>query len=233
MKYKTSGIAVVDIRGKLGGNSFGRNAYGNVLQVKTSRVGNHSTNSQHKYRGLLSIYSAKWRTLSQLERDQWLSAAHTYPFPSAFLGGSVKHTGKTLYVRCNVNLRIFQRPTITSPLPVVTPPTLLSCSVTDSTSVNLTIYFDFVSSLGSVNDWKLLVQCSRDISAGNNVRRNVKIIEAFRSILQANNVSFGDSYFDTYGSHPRIGSKVFFRLSLVHKDSGQSAFVTEIPILVT
>lgn len=96
------GQGVADLRGKVGGSVFSRNASGAYLREKVSPV-NPLSPKQIAIRSLLSDNSKLWASLTSVQREAWEALARAYPRTDVF-GNSVSLTGIAQFQACNLVL---------------------------------------------------------------------------------------------------------------------------------
>jgi hypothetical protein len=100
-KIKYSAL-VSEMRNKLNGSVLSKNRYGNYIRNKVTPV-NPQTSYQLQQRANLSALSSGWRTLTQSQRDGWISAAKSASKTDIF-GDSKTLSGQAYYVSLNLNL---------------------------------------------------------------------------------------------------------------------------------
>lgn len=94
------GQTVNDARGKLGGTVFSKNGSGAYTRRKVTPV-NRNTLAQSTVRASLGTLSQQWSgSLSQAQRDAWISYAKTYPRLDVF-GASITISGLNMFISLN------------------------------------------------------------------------------------------------------------------------------------
>ena len=96
------GMMMTDARGKLGGQVFSKNRSGAYVRTKVT-PSNARSARQTFIRATLSRISANWSTLTKEQREGFNSAVEQWQSTNIF-GDVVKPTGKTLFVKLNINL---------------------------------------------------------------------------------------------------------------------------------
>lgn len=105
---------VNDIRGSVGGVTFGRNSAGMFARAKVTPV-NPDTPRQVDIRAKFGIATIAWRsTLNQTQRDQWNLLGTTTFFKNA-LGDDYNPSGIQLFIRSSVLLLLSGNPIVTTP----------------------------------------------------------------------------------------------------------------------
>ena len=101
MKIKFGSI-VTDGRGKLGGHVYSKNRGGNYIRTNIIPI-NPQTPTQMAARGNFGSISSAWKSLTDLQREQWRSFAVSNKYQDLF-GDSKELTGNSAFVRSNMNL---------------------------------------------------------------------------------------------------------------------------------
>ena len=98
---RTSAL-ISDIAGKVGGVVFQRGANG--LFVRALKIAkDRKTPAQIKARLNLAVYSNKWKSLTDEQRQSWTDAIQFFPYRNR-LGETSFYTGFQLYMKTNLNL---------------------------------------------------------------------------------------------------------------------------------
>lgn len=126
------GAIITDMKGKIGGTIFKGTKSGPAIQNKqTSTAGARSSGKLSKAdagrvitpQKNMSLLSSAWRSLSDMQRAAWITAAPSFPFINKF-GESYTGSGFQLYMQCNCNLLAIGEPSISAP---PTPEELENC----------------------------------------------------------------------------------------------------------
>jgi len=137
------GGGIIQLSGKIAGNVFARNRYGNTVRALTKPV-NPNTALQQVVRGLVASLSTIWSlTLTAAQRTSWGLYGDSVDMKNR-LGETVNLTGFNHFVRTNVPLlqaggvRVDPGPVVFE-LPTKDP--LMTCAISEATQV-VTIVFD-------------------------------------------------------------------------------------------
>ena len=93
---------VSDVRGIVGGNIFSRGANGSYVKSFTKPV-NKNTQIQQTTRNNLAVYSAKWRQLTDGDRQAWIDATSQQKYSNR-VGTASTYTGFQLFMKTNLIL---------------------------------------------------------------------------------------------------------------------------------
>lgn len=93
---------VSDVRGKVGGTVFARNANGSYIRTLMKPV-NKLTALQQIKRNNLAIYANSWRELTDANRGEWNDQISNYPYYNR-VGIKSYYTGFQLYMKLNLIL---------------------------------------------------------------------------------------------------------------------------------
>lgn len=207
---------VADIRNKIAGSVFSKNRYGPYIRTKVTPV-NPSTTAQQTVRNRLATNSQAWRSLTQAQRDSWISAAPNFPFTDIF-GNAKILSGQALYVKLNNNLAITgTAPIATAPAPIAVP--ALDSIVGDVVSTTA-ISFEYAPTPVPA-DFALIVVATPSVSPGKafvkNLFRNVTAIAAAAASPQ----NLFSAYVAVHGI-PVLGQKVFIKAFYISTTTGQA-----------
>lgn len=159
MKFSSQIIAAGS--GSIGGCTFSRNRFGQYVRRRAVPVNPGST-QQTIMTAQLTALVARWKIITQSQRDGWTNYALNTPRTDA-LGNTIILTGQQMFIACNAP-RIQAGFTIIDVQPVVfgvailTPPTLTSLIA--STGV-LTYGFNNTDGWATATNGALLVYISR------------------------------------------------------------------------
>lgn len=113
--YKPGPI-VSDIRGSIGGTTFGRNRAGLFARRRVSPT-NPNTPLQQEIRSQFAVSTNNWRTLlTQAQRDGWNDLGTTTIFKNA-IGEDYNPSGIQLYVRTSMMQQVTDQPLVTTAPP--------------------------------------------------------------------------------------------------------------------
>lgn len=108
---KFSGIAVVDMRNKLGGTVFTKTKAGAAVRNKVTPVNRRSV-AQQTIRALFTSFTQAFRNLTPTQINGWNDLANTAFKTTNIFGDIVAKSGINLYVQLNINLRKTDNATI-------------------------------------------------------------------------------------------------------------------------
>lgn len=217
MKIKWSGIAITDGRGKAGGSVASRNTFGAYIRNKVTPV-NVDTVAQQTVRAFFLLVSETWRTLTQVQRDAWITAAPDWAENDIF-ADSVAPTGFSLYMRLNLNLVNIGFAQITVPPAQIEVASLETLSL-DADTGGGTMTATFTATPVPA-DQVLVFQSTAGQSAGKQfVKSEYRKIDNIAT-GEASPQEVGPAYESVFGILPAVGSKVFIQGYFVDSLSGQ------------
>ena len=218
-KIKFSGVAVVDMRGKLNGSVMSKNRAGAYVRTKVTPV-NPNTLSQQQARASLTDRSQSWRGLTQAQRDAWNAAVQDFQRTDIF-GDLRVPTGKNLYTLLNINLLNAGQSAISVPPSPAAVPAIFNTGVT--ISVGAPTYE--VAYGGAGASVRVLVWATAAQSPGKNfVKSEYRLIGDFAGNA-ASPYDFEADYLAKFGA-PAVGSKVFVGLQPVNIATGQAGIMS-------
>jgi len=91
------GAIVTDMRGKLGGHVMQGNGFSNSMRTGYSGKGGMSTINQ-VFKDIVPIINNDWRSLSQIQKNNWQILANKHPIPNV-LGDQIVLSGQNLHRR--------------------------------------------------------------------------------------------------------------------------------------
>ena len=209
------GAIVTNISGKVGGQTFGIGKSGQYLKNTGSYI-NARTVKRTGSNTLLASITAKWRTLTQAQRDSWDAATVNFPYVNR-LGNTEYYSGFNLFTKFSVNLALIGLGINNNP-PPVTPVTVPN----DFTMVPTTSTFPIAAQDVSTSNL-YLIYCAPPASQGQskNKKQLRLIYTAVAGELQ-NVLDIFDEYVAIFGE-PLGGSKIFLELKVINKDTGIAA----------
>lgn len=219
-KIKYSAL-VSDMRGKLNGSVMSKNHYGSYMRNKVT-PSNPQTIEQVKQRGRLAQFSSEWRGLSETERQAWRGAVGSWERTNIF-GDVIKPTGNILYNRVNLNIATVGGTKLTTPnapVGIVTPADLEISQ--DTATSKFDVNYD---DNGAGSDDVLIIEATENVSPGvYNVSNKYRIL-ATEDTVDGSTIDLSTIYSDSFGD-PVVGQKIYVRLSLGNKKTGErSQFV--------
>jgi len=93
---------VTDARGLVGGTVFSRGANGSYIRGFSKGV-NKNTSIQQIKRNNLAFYAARWRQLTDEDRNAWITGAPSAPYHNR-LGETCFYTGFQYFMKTNLVL---------------------------------------------------------------------------------------------------------------------------------
>lgn len=209
---------VADMRNKLAGTVFSKNRYGAYTRTKVTPV-NPSTAAQQEVRARFGAQAQAWRTLTESERQSWITAAPTSPVNDIFGNANIL-TGSAYCSQVNLNLAAINEAAIT------TAPVQVALPVIDGFSIapeaGAPNFFLFSNTLVVPAGFKAIVQATGNYSPGiyfvQNKYRQIAVIDAGNAIEGANLMYEWQFVFGLLVA----GLKVSARIFLVSDTSGQT-----------
>lgn len=113
MKYKFGSI-ITDGSGKLGGQVFSRNHYGNFVKNKVSPI-QPNTVSQLNLRSIMASVTSAWESLTDSQRFEWSKFSESYPQKDRF-GHTFYLSGFNFFRKINMVRLTQSMPLLSSPL---------------------------------------------------------------------------------------------------------------------
>ena len=199
------GTIVTALKGNVGGQTFQNGNISKVLRNKGYRAGSSSVARNNAVRNIVS-QSARWRTLTDLQRAGWYSVRSFWPFTDKY-GNSYLGSGYQVFVAWNSALEemgyaVLDLPDTSQGTATVSPDT---CQY--AIGVGLSVSWD--STIGA--PMTLQIFASPPMSPGRN-NNNAK----FRLIGNADpaadtSITFATEYDDIFGTPPE-GSKIVVKV---------------------
>lgn len=224
MKIKYSAL-VSDARGKLNGSVASKNRYGSYLRNKITPVNPQST-AQMEARQRFGALSSMWKSLTQSQRNSWLSGVKAFPFTDIF--GDIKHlSGNSLFVKLNSNLeKIGSAPILSAPEAVgvsTLPAFEISATATGGTLSALSLDFEsFTLPAGEA----LVVYATPPQGAGKNfVKSEYRFIGS--ATVDEDSADILSIYADRFGTNAPANQKIFVRIALVNTTTGEQGVPLE------
>ena len=216
------GIGVADIRGSLAGTTFSSGTYGAYMRRKAVPT-NTKTTIQTERRAEFASLSAKWRGLTDSERETWISQAPAYTRANSF-GDNVPLTGQALFMRCNLNLLQVSAPQISVAIPPVSMTAVDAGGMTiDNTATD--VVFD---SVGATSATTAVIAYATDVFS-NGVKyvpkSKYRIVDIVPISTASADLDFSAGWQSQFGrtlSVSIVGSKVQGYLRTISITNGQS-----------
>lgn len=215
-KILTTAI-VADIRNKLNGSVFSKNKAGAYIRTKVTPV-NPQTVAQQNVRNVLSSNSQAWRGLTQSQRDGWSAAAPNFPYTDIF--GNIKQlSGMQLFVKLNNNLAVIGIARITNAPSPVALPSLTAVSVT---AAHGTPAVDVVFAPTPIAaNFEMVIETTPNVTAGKEFVKNLYRVVAVADAASTSPFDALSSFQALFGD-PVAGNKIFVRIKLISKLTGQA-----------
>ena len=211
------GMMMTDARGKLGGHVFTKAKSGATIRTKVTPL-NPKTSAQSEARSALGANSQAWRTLTEVQRLAWNSAAQEVSKTNAF-GDTYFPSGKNYFTAVNNNLRNVGVPPVSDPPALVEMPGLIAVEVDfDLLAEQLDI-----SPAWFGNDANNVLVCNATSgqSAGRyNFSGKYRKFNGYSLAGLPQNTVIYDDYVSKFGV-PSAGQKVSFEFYLVNELTGQ------------
>lgn len=219
---KLSSIGITNLSGKAGGSVFSRNRGGNYVKNFVVPV-NSSTSAQEQVRADFAYFSAKWRLLTEAQRESWRQAKIDFPRTNVF-GDTITLSGFNLYISLNQNLRTIGGTEISNaPAPAgVTPVDSISNLVfTGGATPVAGFKINFQALVGTTSSF--VVESTVGTSTGKkNLSNLFKIIETqVQGATTPATVNCLGSYTAKFGT-PQVGSKVGIRVKAINQTTGEA-----------
>lgn len=222
-KIKFSAL-VADVRGKVGGNVFSRNASGGYVRTYVSPV-NPSTIPQQFVRAIFAVLTAGWRALTSANRTAWFEATPFYPYQDK-LGETKTYTAQQLYMKLNQNLRTVGLPPIDVPATPAVFPAITAQSVAVDSSSNTFILdaaFDGVAT--TPVGFYTIVRATAPMSAGidapqRSLFKQIAVLEPSYATVA---VALSGEYLAVFGDVGNAGDGIYMELVLVSATTGEAA----------
>lgn len=231
------GSFVTDIRGSIGGTIYSRNANASYAKNFTKPT-NPDTTAQQVVRGIFSQIAQAWRSLTDSERESWITAAALSEFSyTNKVGENSFYTGSQLYMKLNGNLlqaNPTATPFTTAPSPISLTAIFLGAVVADSVGQSVEITINGGVNLPAGQEVK--VYSTGPVSAGVYRPKGsmFKLIGSFPTVAagQPNILATSSSYLAKFG--PLVaGNSVWFKLETYAPATGQTIPGVQEKVIVT
>lgn len=221
-----SGVAGVDLRGKLNGSVFSKNKGGAYVRTKVTPV-NPQTTSQQNARNRLSTNSQAWRDLTETQRQSWIDAAPNFPYTDIY-GNSKQLSGFQLYVKLNTNLALIGEAAITdAPSPVAIPQLELD-SVTADDSANTVI---IAGTTPVPADFAMVVMATPNVTPGRTFVKNLFRFISAEPAAATSPFDVSAEYTPIFGD-PVTGNKIFVKCFYISTITGQAGIPVQAQTIV-
>jgi len=187
--------------GSQAGKTSSHNRYGQYQRTRAIPV-NPSSTAQGTMRARLAAASASWRALTDLLRAGWEGLALQMSRSDA-LGQAYTLNGFGAFVSVNQNLANASLAAVTAAPSLVTPPSILTATLT-GTAATLSLAYT-VTPLGAGE--KLMVYASPQRSAGRSFEGDLRLVHV-SAAAAASPANIFSAYAARFGT-PVVGNKVF------------------------
>jgi hypothetical protein len=158
--------------GSFGGVTSSRNRYGQYVRTRAIPV-QPNTPAQGTQRALMSASAATWRTLTDTQRAGWSDLAQSINRTDS-LGQSHTMTGFDCFCSVNMNLAQAGDANITAAPALVTPPTILTATITATAGTPALSIAYTPTPLGAGQ--RLFTYASPQRSAGRKFEKDMRLI---------------------------------------------------------
>lgn len=217
------GIVVTGLSGSQGGTVASKNRGGFYFRGKGAII-NHNTSRQHTSRQRFAIASARWATLTQLQRDSFITMAPTFTRIDVF-GDNRPLSGSQLYNKLNGNTqKINQSFVDVCPVPV-SPAAINMTAVTISIAgPSIEIALPAAVPAGYTGYLSLSPVLSAGIQFNKNNYKFVRLLVLADTAL----VDVTSEYEAIYGItwQGSLGSQIMAKLEIVENASGIPSSIT-------
>lgn len=221
-----SGVAGVDMRGKLNGSVFSKNRGGAYVRTKVTPV-NPETTAQQNARNRLSTNSQAWRDLTEAERQGWIDAAPNFPYSDIY-GFSKTLSGFQLYVKLNNNLALIGEAAITTAPSPVAIPQLELASVAADDSANTVI---ITGTTPVPADFAMVVEATPNVTPGKSFVKNLFRFINAEPAAATSPFDVSAEYTPVFGD-PVVGNKIFVRAFYISTITGQAGIPVQAQTIV-
>lgn len=209
------GALITDMRGKLGGQVYSKNRYGQFV-CNAYKPLNPQTTYQQQNRAYLANVVAAWKQLSESNRLSWNSAAMYLKGFNCF-GDSFSYTAYNCFVKCNLVYFTIYGSVLSSCPSLFTPAPVIQWHVTCITEQQL---FQIGISPYFAEDTYFFVYATRPLVAGRKPRKSDYRRILFTPTTNIDDSMFTNAYTTYFGGFPPIGSVVHFKLCVASSING-------------
>lgn len=221
-----SGVAGVDMRGKLNGSVFSKNKGGAYVRTKVTPV-NPQTTSQQNARNRLATNSQGWRDLTEAQRQGWIDAAPNFPYTDIY-GNSKQLSGFQLYVKLNTNLALIGEAAISdAPAPVAIP----QLELTDVTADDSTNTVIITGTTPVPADFAMVVMATPNVTPGKSFVKNLFRFISAEPAAATSPYDVSAEYTPVFGD-PVVGNKIFVKCFYVSTITGQAGIPVQAQTIV-
>lgn len=210
------GPLVSDAAGSIGGTTLQRNFIATLVRSKPLPTKRRS-GFTNQPRSTLAQWSRTWRTLSDSDRNKWQLEADGLTWLNKF-GDRLRGKGYWLYIRCNQNLAMINRPAVTGPTAAPAFAAIVGLSAVGAVATTITV--SWTSPTPVPASTRFLVFATRPMSAGRSAAYGT-----FRYVTgiptgTATPTTIGAAYNTRFGGNQRAGQRTFLLLMPVDTPGG-------------
>lgn len=213
---KTTAI-IAEIRGKVAGTVFSRNASGAYMRTKVTPI-NPQTTAQSLVRQNFTDNSQTWRGLTENQRKLWNQSAINFTRTNIF-GDNVPLSGFNLYVRLNNNLKAVNVAVIADAPQPESVQGFTTLSVVADTGGGT---FDITFTPPIAANVSVQVFATAPLSAGVTfVKTELRKIDVLVT-ADTTPQDLAAEYITKFGALPPVGSKIFIQFTPINTTTGQA-----------
>lgn len=223
-----SGVAGVDMRGKLNGSVFSKNRSGAYVRTKVTPV-NPQTTSQQNARNRLASNSQAWRGLAEEQREGWNNVAPSFPYTDIY-GNSKILSGFQLYVKLNSNLSLIGSSNIAEPPSPVAIPAMTNLAIAaDAGGPSMSLTF---APTPVPAGFRIVVMATPSVTPGKTFVKNLFRVVVILNAAEASPFNLEADYEAIFGF--AIGdNKLFVKTFYVSTDTGQAGIPLQAQTIIT
>lgn len=216
------GMFMTDARGKVGGQVFSKNRSGSYVRTKVT-PSNPRTERQSVVRQALGSISAAWSALTTAQISGWNAAVANWQTTNIF-GDSGSPSGKTLFVRLNLNIKNVGGTLITSVPAKLDMPVMGTPTVELDTQLSTATFAGLVVPPGT----KVVVSATPVLSRGTRFfKGKFRQIGVYSTLIAMNADVYGDLV-EKFGA-PLVDGNMAFELKFVLPNGQASTPLVVIP----
>jgi hypothetical protein len=200
------GALVTELRGSIGGTTFQRNKYGYSAKNK-SLPGNVESTPRSNVKQAIRRISQHWATLSEANRNLWISFATTYPQPVKN-NPSANMSGFAVFLKFNFFWYLRAGYIVNTPSFTLSSLPSFTVAIVKSSS-----FLNFVPTVSATDLLTVFI-----VSVSNPVKESVNFAKnrvRYMSFCYADNsgVSIDTAYVAQFGQLPNVGDWVFVKVT--------------------
>ena len=216
MKIQWSGLGITEGRGRIGGNIASRNGSGAYLKKFTNPI-NPQTVAQQIVRAIFGAISAAWRSLTELQQNEWNFAATLRPQEDS-LGNEFFLSGFGLFNKLQNALEQLGKPGTLLPGPIdgVVNPDDLTLAIDAPLG---TMVLDWTTNTPVGTSYG--IYATAPLSPGRRTTKNdYRLITVFDGTDLISEVEVSAAYDVVFGGQPTAGQRVTMRVMAMIEATG-------------